>query len=87
MGIEQRELRNIFLAFHQAVESNLASQGTGLGLTISQRLVELLGGRIEVESTPGRESRFWFHLPLPAVAPLHGSPARTALTPIRLWER
>ena len=67
VGIAADQLRDIFLAFHQAGDARAASQGTGLGLAISQRLVELLGGSIQVESTPERGSRFWFDLPLPPV--------------------
>ncbi len=68
VGIASEELRHIFHAFHQAGDSHTAAQGTGLGLSISQRLVELLGGHLEVESTPGRGSRFSFTLHLPPVA-------------------
>ena len=66
VGIAPGELHDIFLAFHQVGGRRLAAQGAGLGLAISQRLVEGLGGRIEVESTPEQGSRFWFELPLAA---------------------
>ncbi len=68
IGIPAEELRDIFVAFHQAGGNGLAAQGTGLGLAISQRFVELLGGKLEVESTLGRGSRFWFDLTLPPVS-------------------
>ena len=68
VGIAPGELHQIFLAFHQVGDGRAATQGTGLGLSISQRLVELLGGCLEVESTLEKGSRFWFELPLPPVA-------------------
>ena len=67
VGIAAAELHDIFLAFHQAGGSGLAAEGTGLGLAISQRLVNLLGGHLQVESEPGRGSRFWFDVPLTPV--------------------
>ncbi len=65
VGIPAEELEAVFLAFHQTGAAELATQGTGLGLTISRRLVELLGGELHVESEPGRGSRFWFEAALP----------------------
>ena len=83
VGITAAELPDIFLAFHQVGESRLTAQGTGLGLAISQRLIGLLGGRIEVESAPGRGSRFWFDLPLPPVTTPGGSPAQDLSDPLK----
>jgi len=63
VGLTQEEMARIFAPFEQAVPPDKASQGLGLGLSISQRLAERLGGPIQVESTPGAGSRFWFEIP------------------------
>lgn len=68
VGIAPEELRDIFLTFHQSGKASSAGQGTGLGLAISERLVELLGGHLQVESELEKGSRFWFELELPAIA-------------------
>ena len=67
IGIAAAELTSIFQPFHQ-LEVGLARkhEGSGLGLSICRRLVEMMGGTIGVESTPGRGSQFTFTLPLPA---------------------
>ena len=63
VGMPQHDLGRIFEPFEQA--SNLAPQkGTGLGLTITRRFVELMGGTLRAESEPGRGSRFVVELPL-----------------------
>lgn len=65
IGIPSNKLLTIFDAFSQE-DSSITRRygGTGLGLSISARLVEALGGRIEVSSVPGKGSRFYFTLPL-----------------------
>ncbi|HEX8319852.1 ATP-binding response regulator [Longimicrobium sp.] len=67
LGIPAEDLPRIFDEFVQL--PNSAEGGTGLGLPISQRLAQLLGGELQAESTPGAGSLF--RLRLPAVHPGH----------------
>ncbi len=96
IGIAPEKLASIFDAFSQADSSTTRKYGgTGLGLTITQRLVTLMGGSLQVHSRPGQGTTFVVELPLGLAAPLpeadHGSdvaqrtlPAPTATPPLHV---
>lgn len=83
IGIARSKLDAIFLPFTQADGSITRSYGgTGLGLAITKRIVELMGGRIWVDSQPGQGTSFHFTLPLPpadlAAPPVADDPVEAA---------
>ena len=70
IGIDEGQIGRIFAPFEQADRSTTRRfGGTGLGLTITRRLVKLMDGDIRVESEPGRGSRFEVRLPWTAAPP------------------
>jgi len=70
IGIATTDLARIFQPFQQSGDGTYRAEGTGLGLSITQRIVEMMGGQIQVESILGKGSVFWFAVDLPDVSHL-----------------
>jgi PAS domain S-box-containing protein len=92
IGIEPDQLDRLFEPFCQAdVSTTRRFGGTGLGLSICRSLVELIGGEIGAESTPGAGSRFWFRLPFaaapPGIAPAFKAPRTLGGRPVLVADR
>ncbi len=83
IGIPPEKVKRIFEPFTQVDASTTRrAGGTGLGLSISKHFVEMHGGRIWVESTPGEGSTFYFTLPIEPV-----SPPIVEKRPVGEWEQ
>jgi CheY-like chemotaxis protein len=61
-GLPPEKLAQLFQSFNRLGQEGSAEEGTGIGLVVTKRLVELMGGSIGVESTVGLGSTFWFEL-------------------------
>ncbi len=68
LGLTPDKLGHLFQSFNRLGQENSAEEGTGIGLVVSKRLIELMGGAIGVESTVGTGSVFWIELNLIAEA-------------------
>jgi CheY-like chemotaxis protein len=72
-GLSAGQVAQLFQPFNRLGKEGGAEEGTGIGLVVTKRLVELMGGTIGADSTPGAGSVFWFELQLTA-APQNAVP-------------
>jgi CheY-like chemotaxis protein len=84
VGIPAADHERIFDSFQQGGRSPSRQEGTGLGLTLSRRIVELHGGEIWVDSEVGRGSTFGFRLPSRSVTGPDADPAAEGQAPVVL---
>jgi PAS domain S-box-containing protein len=76
-GLAPDKLAQLFQSFNRLGQETGAEEGTGIGLVVSKRLVELMNGVIGVDSTVGKGSVFWIELFSAAAVEIDGQPAET----------
>lgn len=85
IGIPAHKIEKIFDPFSQADDSiSRRYGGTGLGLPISAKFVEMMGSKIEVDSKPGEGSNFYFHLDLDVLDPTPFLDCRRCIRPLSI---
>ena len=77
-GLSPEQLTQLFQPFNRLGKETSAVQGTGIGLVVSKRTIEMMGGAIGVESTVGKGSAFWFEMNLATSPQLAAGGARAA---------
>ena len=81
-GLSPEKIAQLFQSFNRLGQEGKAGEGTGIGLVVSKRLVELMGGEIGMESTVGVGSVFWIELNLASELQLQ-SAADEPITPLQ----
>ncbi|GAB3628446.1 hypothetical protein GCM10027419_32970 [Pandoraea terrae] len=84
-GLSPAQLGQLFQPFNRLGQEAGAEEGTGIGLVVAKRLIELMGGAIGVESTVGAGSVFWVEMdsaPAPQIAAAGAEPAAPAKAPV-----
>ncbi|MCV6638963.1 ATP-binding protein, partial [Candidatus Albibeggiatoa sp. nov. NOAA] len=87
IGIPMEEQASVFKPFQQAGENEYKQQGTGLGLPITQNLVEQMGGQIKLESDIEQGSCFIVQIPVPELEAANPMNPKTALTMATGYQR
>ncbi len=82
-GLSPGQLARLFEPFNRLGQEANAAEGTGIGLVVSRRLVEMMGGTIGVQSTAGAGSTFWIEMQLSAPAGAGAGPADCTAPAVR----